>query len=305
MGRSKRRESRKYTHRQQDDEDKSDSLSVSQEDILDEASPRRRRKGTSEAPKRSSIYDVSYAEDEESVKEISTRARRTRKGTVEDDKSAPHLDRQLSKQSLGDVSKKESTIKRRNTNKKIDSEKAKAAASKDTKEKKVSDQRKTSDLGFKDSEEEKNSSEEDGEPKLDDKNVVFCMWGHENCKTRSHYRYNWQWDYVQKYAEQHNKTMLQGYQPKESELSKVNRFKQEANQAQEEKDKEEKEKEENEKKPGKDGIRIRLQMLQNRLATGKTSDQVKQKMFERDLELEMLRRKKNYQMAGKNIYLIS
>ena len=84
MGRNKRRESRKHTYRQQDEEEQSESLSVSQEDILDEASPRRRRKGTSEAPKRSSLYDVSYAEDEESVKEISTRARRTKKGTVEE-----------------------------------------------------------------------------------------------------------------------------------------------------------------------------------------------------------------------------
>ena len=123
------RESRKHS-RQQDEEDKSESLSVSREDNLDEASPRRRRKGTLEAPKRSSLYDVSYAEDDESVKEVSTRARRTRKGTVEDEKPS-RLDRQLSKQSLDDVSKKDKTdgtMKRRNTNKKIDSEKAKAAA---------------------------------------------------------------------------------------------------------------------------------------------------------------------------------
>ena len=53
-----------------------------------------------------------------------------------------------------------------------------------------------------------------------------------------------------------------------------------------------------ERKPGKDGIRIRLQMLQNKLSSGKTSDNMKQKMFERDLELEMLRRKKNYQNSG-------
>ena len=278
---------------------------------MDEASPRRRRKGTIEAPKKSSLYDVSYLEDEESAKEISTRARRTRKGTVEDEKPTK-LDRQLSKQSMDDVSKKErndGTIKRRNTNKKIDAEKAKAAASKEFKEKRGSDTRKPSDLGKefhkgahpaeKDSSEERDLDvDEDGEPKLDDKNVVFCMWGHENCKTRSHYRYNWQWDYVQKYAADHHKNMLQGYQPKESELSKVNRFTQDANKAQEEKEREEKEKEEKEKKPGKDGIRIRLQMLQNKLLTGKTSDSVKQKMFERDLELEMLRRKKTYQLAG-------
>ena len=45
-------------------------------------------------------------------------------------------------------------------------------------------------------------------------------------------------------------------------------------------------------------------MLQNKLLTGKTSDSVKQKMFERDLELEMLRRKKNYQLAGKPSFFI-
>ena len=39
-------------------------------------------------------------------------------------------------------------------------------------------------------------------------------------------------------------------------------------------------------------------MLQNKLSSGKTSDNMKQKMFERDLELEMLRRKKNYQNSG-------
>ena len=34
--------------------------------------------------------------------------------------------------------------------------------------------------------EEDKGSEEGGEQeqKQDDKNVVFCMWGHENCKTR-------------------------------------------------------------------------------------------------------------------------
>ena len=47
--------------------------------------------------------------------------------------------------------------------------------------------------------------------------------------------------------------------------------------------------------PSKDRIKVRLQMLQNWLSQGKTSDSVTQKMFERDLELEMLRRKKTYQ----------
>ena len=136
-----------------------------------------------------------------------------------DENKPSRLERQLSKQSMDDVSKKErneTTIKRRNTNKKIDSEKAKAAASKEFKDKKYSDTRKPADLDKefskrKDvtqerSDGERSDGESDGEPKLDDKNVVFCMCGHENCKTRSHYRYNWQWDYVQKYAEQYQKT---------------------------------------------------------------------------------------------------
>jgi len=116
---------------------------------------------------------------------------------------------------------------------------------------------------------------------------------------RSHYRYNWQWDYVQKYAEQHHKNLLQGYQgmSKESEQGKVSRLREEAIKAAEDKKEAEKQKEEDDKdkKPGKDGIRVRLQMLQNRLTVQKTSDSVKQLMFERDLELEMLRRKKHYQ----------
>ena len=57
---------------------------------------------------------------------------------------------------------------------------------------------------------EKEESDGDDDSRSDeDRNVVFCMWGHENCKTRSHYRYNWQWDYVTKYAEQHNKHLVQ------------------------------------------------------------------------------------------------
>ena len=136
--------------------------------------------------------------------------------------------------------------------------------------------------------------------------------------SRSHYRYNWQWDYVQKYAEAHHKNLLQvilqpgpflalpliplqGYQgAKETEQGKVSRLRDEAIKAAEDKKEEEKkrEEEEREKKPGKDGIRVRLQMLQNRLTVQKTSDSVKQLMFERDLELEMLRRKKHYQTSA-------
>ena len=94
---------------------------------------------------------------------------------------------------------------------------------------------------------------------------------------------------------------LQGYQgAKETEQGKVSRLRDEAIKAAEDKKEEEKkrEEEEREKKPGKDGIRVRLQMLQNRLTVQKTSDSVKQLMFERDLELEMLRRKKHYQTSA-------
>ena len=44
-------------------------------------------------------------------------------------------------------------------------------------------------------------------------------------------------------------------------------------------------------------------MLQNRLTVQKTSDSVKQLMFERDLELEMLRRKKHYQTSASGLSL--
>ena len=131
---------------------------------------------------------------------------------------------------------------------------------------------------------------------------------------------------MQKYAEAHHKNLLQvissarivfrftynfslqGYQgAKETEQGKVSRLRDEAIKAAEDKKEEEKkrEEEEREKKPGKDGIRVRLQMLQNRLTVQKTSDSVKQLMFERDLELEMLRRKKHYQTSASGRISIS
>ena len=153
---------------------------------------------------------------------MSTRARRTRKGASD---GKPALERERSRQSLDDISRKDKAesggVRRRNTNKKIDAEKAKSAASKEGKDKKGSDVRKPGELekeAYKDTKE----GEEEGEgEKLDDKNVVFCMWGHENCKTRSHYRYNWQWDYVQKYAEQNKKNVVQGYMPEESQVHTI------------------------------------------------------------------------------------
>jgi len=82
--------------------------------------------------------------------------------------------------------------------------KAKTAANRDVKEKKDNKDKKSSDTrkpgcdtrkpaesDRKESREEvagdKGGSEEDNdqeEGKPDEKNVVFCMWGHENCKTR-------------------------------------------------------------------------------------------------------------------------
>ena len=145
------------------------------------------------------------------LSQVSTRARRTRKGVSDPGKP---LERQTgtSRQSLDDLSRKEKgdTLKRRGTNKKMDAEKAKSAAGRDSKEKKSSDTRRPAGAEEEIIDQEEDVSGDDkSEEEVDEKNVVFCMWGHENCKTRSHYRYNWQWDYVTKYAEQHNKHLVQ------------------------------------------------------------------------------------------------
>jgi hypothetical protein len=125
---------------------------------LDEAPRRARRKGTSEAPKKS-FYDsscfevtilsfyrdrtIAFQDDiSESMKEMSTRARRTRKSAQEE--AAARLERQTSKD---DVSKKVSyekdgTLKRRNTGKKMDADKVKTMVSREVKDKKGSDSRK-------------------------------------------------------------------------------------------------------------------------------------------------------------------
>ena len=250
-------------------------------------------------PQKHSIYDMSYFDDEPSVSalEVSQRARRRRKDTDEEKHMETRLQEERQKESKAnqeDLTRKEKSeaqIKRRNTGKKMDSEKARISATKQektqiTKQEKKSEVRKRDQVrgSEMDSAEHFKSNipdkDDDEEAESDEKNVTFCMWGHENCRTRSHYRYNWQWDYVQKYADQHNKHMVQGYQPKEEKSQRPVE-----EQSQDVKD----------KKPSKDGIKIRLQMLQNRLSSGKTSTSVKLNQFERDLELEMLRRKKNYQ----------
>ena len=94
-------------------------------------------------------------------------------------------------------------------------------------------------------------------------------------------------------------TLSQGFVPKEPEQTvSVRKMALEAEKAQLAKEKEEKAQTEEGRKPGKEGIRSRMRMLQNKLTAGKASDTVKQHMFERDLELEMLRRKKNYQQLS-------
>ena len=234
-----------------------------------------------------SLYDFSYGGDEESVSgnEVSQRARRTRKDTVNAEKAEPKASREpkLSKDQKGgkynkdtksvkeDITQKksESQMKRRNTAKKQDGEKARASVSRLDKP--------TDDPGGSAQEEKEENPE-------DDNKVSFCMWGHENCRTRSHYRYNWQWDYVQKYADQHKKSILSGYLPREDKQA-VKPILVEESEREENRDK---------NKVSKDGIKVRLQMLQNKFEQNKSSHNVKQKKFETDLELEMLRRKKNY-----------
>ena len=320
-----------------------ESMSVSQEDLLDISSPRRRRKGTVDQPSKHSLYDSSYADEELSVSvgEVSQRARRRRKDTQDDDRHSTSQDEQPreqknsgdelsrrertrepktsgdelsrrdrareSKASGDELSRRERTrenktsgdelprrdksdsqLKRRNTGKKMDHEKARTSASRQdklniTKSEKKSDIRKRDLDKSKDEEDDDTTDSDDSsrtkEPDIDEKNVTFCMWGHENCRTRSHYRYNWQWDYVQKYVDQHNKNVIPGFTPKEKSIEE-----QIGNQEVSNKN----------NKPGKEGIKIRMQMLQNRLNSGKTSGAMKQNIFERDLELEILRRKKNY-----------
>lgn len=232
------------------------------------------------------MYDTGYFDEEESVKEVSTRARRTRKGAS--DTTKPIIEEPSRKDKI-DVG-----LKRRGTNKKMDAEKAKAASSKDFKDKKISDSKADE---INDPVTDGDEAGENDDDKLDEKNVVFCMWGHENCRTRSHYRYNWQWDYVQKYAEQSNKNLVLGFVPKEKDQPvSVRKMAQDAERAREEKEREEKQG--GDQKPGKEGIRSRMKMLQNKFTGGKSSDQVKQHIFERDLELEMLRRKKTYQQLS-------
>ena len=121
-GKSKRSADGKKISRQSSEEDllDSESLSVSRDEYLEDgASPRRRRKGVTDKPK----YDTGYFDEDESVKEVSTRARRTRKGAS--DTIKPNLDRQTSKQSLDDLSRKDKDagLKRRGTSKKLDIDK--------------------------------------------------------------------------------------------------------------------------------------------------------------------------------------
>ena len=311
-------------------EDEPETLSVSQDDVLLSSPRRRRKQGVVEGPPSgnkfggSSLYDLSYIDEEQplSVNEISQRARRRRKDTLDEvggetvSQDAMMIAGGSAAAGGGDGGmKRRNTINRKGgsggstggttadagdcrtakgsitagTVSKQDKTMGTTKAGEQRRQRLMSEAEGEGEAAFKSSlldkanDTDEEDEEEEQEEKLDEKNVTFCMWGHENCKTRSHYRYNWQWDYVQKYVDQHHKNMLSGYLPKDGEPSRQggtdDKFEAKACS----------------NKPSKDGIKVRLQMLQNRLSQGKTSDSVKQKMFERDLELEMLRRKKTYQ----------
>ena len=243
--------------------------------------------------------------------ELSRRGERTR---AESKTSGDELSRrgertrETKNQSGDELSRREkpeagSGLKRRNTAKKLDHEKARSSVSRQDKLSTLKQDKRSSTEGrgkrdqdktsreqqhqLQDADTDKSESDESlvakDQPDIDEKNVTFCMWGHENCRTRSHYRYNWQWDYVQKYVDQHNKNVISGFTPREKsieeQLGGTASSQEVSNKS---------------NKPGKEGIKIRMQMLQNRLKEGKTSGTMKQNIFERDLELEILRRKRNY-----------
>ena len=46
------------------------------------------------------------------------------------------------------------------------------------------------------------------------------------------------------------------------------------------------------KKPSNEGIKLKMQLLQQKFSSNKLSLSMKQKTFERDLELDMLKRRK-------------
>ena len=95
------------------------------------------------------------------------------------------------------------------------------------------------------------------------------------------FRYNWQWDYVQKYAETNKKNVI-GFNPKEDYISTTN-YKTADVPAEEEP-----------KKAKNEGIKLKMQMLQQKFSSNKTSLSMKQKIYERDLELDILKRRKTY-----------
>ena len=49
--------------------------------------------------------------------------------------------------------------------------------------------------------------------------IIIIMVNDIIANPRSHYRYNWQWDYVQKYAEAHHKNLLQVFVVDQANLS--------------------------------------------------------------------------------------
>ena len=84
---------------------------------------------------------------------------------------------------------------------------------------------------------------------------------------------------MQKYVESHNKNVV-GFVPKD-EHNTIDYKQIDAPTAEEP------------KKSKNEGIKLKMQMLQEKFSQNKTSMSMKAKIFERDLELDMLKRRKN------------
>ena len=84
---------------------------------------------------------------------------------------------------------------------------------------------------------------------------------------------------MNKYVESHNKNVV-GFVPK-AEIATIDYKQLDTTTAEEP------------KKSKNEGIKLKMQMLQEKFSANKTSMNMKAKIFERDLELDMLKRRKN------------
>ena len=151
-------------------------------------SVRRRKFGVVES---SSRYPSDYDDERAATSgcEINKRARRRRKETLEENQNM---------MSIPGKDRKHSRDKRDRSKNRYEPEKTKQSKEND-KNKQAKDSNRQSLLGKEGQTFEKiepiannnnNNEKDDGSAinEEDDKNVTFCMWGHENCRTRSHYR---------------------------------------------------------------------------------------------------------------------